>query len=122
MDIITMECFKKLQYLEEDLEAIGTPLIGFGGQPTYPVRMKRLSVRIKEKDKSSIVNVNFLDVPMAYNVIIRRPTLSQVKAVIAPYLLVTQFELDDGRVGKLFENQRMAPECYYVSLKLLGRK
>jgi len=31
IDIITMEGFKKLQYPEEDLEATGAPLIGFGG-------------------------------------------------------------------------------------------
>jgi len=124
VDIITMECFKKLQYSDEDLEATGTPLVGFGGQPTYPVGMKRLSVRIGENDNSRTVNMNFLvvDVPMAYNIIIERPTLSMVKAVIAPYLLLMQFELDDGRVRKLFGDQRMACECYYVSLKSLGRK
>jgi len=76
MDIITRECFKKLQYPEEDLEATGAPLIGFGGQPTCPVGMRRLSVRIGEKDNSRTVKVNFLavDVPMAYNVIIGCPT------------------------------------------------
>jgi len=113
VDIITMECFKKLQYSEEDLGATGTPLVRFGGQPTYPVGMKRLSVRIGEKDNSRTVNVKFLvvDVLMAYNVIIWSPTLSMVKAVIAPYLLLMQFEMDDGRVGKLFGDQRMAHEC-----------
>jgi len=84
--------------------------------------MKKLAVRIGEKHNSRTVDVTFLvvDVPMAYNVIIGRPTLSAVKAAIAPYLLLMQFELDDGRVGKLFGNQRMACECYYVSPKSLG--
>ena len=93
VDIITLECFKKLQYSEKDLEAIGTPLIGFGGQPHLPSRMKRMSVRIGEKDNSRTVDVNFLvvDIPMAYNVIVGRPTLKMVKAVIAPYLLLMQF-------------------------------
>ena len=50
------------------------------------------------------MDVNFLvvDVPMAYNVIIERPTLSVLKAVVVPYLLLMQFELDNGGVGKLF--------------------
>jgi len=84
--------------------------------------MKKLVVRIGEKDNSRTVDVTFLmvDISMTYNVIIGRPTLSAVKAVIAPYLLLMQFELDDGRVGKLFGDQRMARECYYVSLKSLG--
>jgi len=123
--IITLECFEKRQYSEKDLEATGTPLVGFGGQPTYLVGMKRLSVRIGEKDNPRTVDMNFLvvDVPMAYYVIIGRPTLSMVKAVIAPYLLLMQFKLDDGRIGELFGDQRMACECYYVSLKTLkGRE
>ena len=33
-----------------------------------------------------------------------------------------QFELDDGRVGKLSGDQRMARKCYYVNLKSIGRK
>jgi len=124
VDIITLECFKKLHYSEEDLEVTHTPLVGFGGQHIYPVGVKKLTVRVGEKDNSRTVDVNFLvvDVPMAYNVIIGRPTLSVLKAVVAPYLLLMQFELEDGRVGKLFGDQRMARECYYVSLKSLGRK
>jgi len=124
VDIITLECFKKLHYSEEDLEVTNTPLVGFGGQPIYPRGVKKLTVRVGEKDNSRIVDVNFLvaDVPMAYNVIIGHPTLSMLKAVVAPYLLLMQFELDDRGVGKLFGDQRMARECYYVSLKSLGRK
>jgi len=109
-----LECFRKLQYSEKDLEAAITPLVGFGGQPTHPVGMKKLTVRMGEKDNARTVDVNFLvvDVSMAYNVIIGRPTLNAVKAVVAPYLLLMQFELNDGRVGKLFGDQRMARECY----------
>ena len=90
VDIITFECFRKLQYSEKDLEAIGMPLVSFGGHTTYPVGMKKLSVRIGEKDNLRTVDVNFLvvDIPMAYNIILGHPTLSVVKAVIAPYLLL----------------------------------
>ena len=89
MDVIMLECFKKLQYTEKDLEAVGMPLVGFGVHTTYPVGMKKLPVRIGKKDNSRTVDVNFLvvDIPMAYNVILGRPTLSAIKAVIAPYLL-----------------------------------
>ena len=105
---------QELHYSEEDLEVTRTPLVGFGGQHIYPVGVKKLTVRVGERDNSRTVDVNFLvvDVPMAYNIIIGRPTLSVLKAVVAPYLLLMQFELDDGRVGKLFGDQRMAWECY----------
>jgi len=34
VDIIMLECFKKLQCFEKDLEATETPLVRFGGKPT----------------------------------------------------------------------------------------
>jgi len=53
--------------------------------------------------KSKSLEVNFLvvDVPTAYNVILGRPTLHKVTAVIALYLLQLQFEADDGSIGEL---------------------
>ena len=62
------------------------------------------------------------DIPVAYNVILGRSTLNAIKVVVGPYLLLIQFELHDEKVGKLYENQKMAMECCYVSLKSLGRK
>ena len=59
---------------------------------------------------------------MAYNVILGRPTLNAIKVMVAPYLLLVQFELDDGKVGKLYGDQKIVRECYYGSLKSLGRK
>jgi len=46
-----------------------------------------------------------VDVPTAYNVILGRPTLHKVKAVIAPSLLQPQFEADDGSVGEMHGDQ-----------------
>ena len=60
---------------------------------------------------------------MAYSVILGRPTLNVIKkAMVAPCLLLIQFELDDGKVGKLYGEQKMTREYYYVSLKSSGRK
>ena len=37
---------------------------------------------------------------MGYSVILGRLTLNAIKAVVAAYLLLILFVLDDGRVGK----------------------
>ncbi|KAJ8430261.1 hypothetical protein Cgig2_022719 [Carnegiea gigantea] len=101
--IITLECLKKLEYSDKDLEAVEALVIGFGEQPTYacPGGTKRLPVWVGDKDNSRTVETNsvVVDIPMAYN-----------------------FELDDGKVAKLYRDQKMAGECYYTSLKSLGRK
>jgi len=59
---------------------------------------------------------------MVYIVILGHLTLNAIKVIVAPYLLLIQFELDHGRVGKVYGYQKAARGCYYVSLKSLGRK
>jgi len=44
VDVIILECLKKLQHNEKDLEAVNTPIVGFGKQATYPFRPKRLPI------------------------------------------------------------------------------
>jgi len=67
-------------------------ILGFGGQKANPIGMIRLSLHFGDKLKARYLEVDFLvvDVPMAYNVILGRPTLHKVKAIIAPYLLQLQ--------------------------------
>ena len=59
--------------------------------------MIRLPPRFRGKGKSKNFRVDFLavDVPTAHNIILGQPTLHKVMAVIAPYLLQLQFEVDD---------------------------
>jgi len=47
---------------------------------------------------------------MAYNVILGQPILNVIKAMVAPYLLLIQFELDDEKLVKLYGDQKMARE------------
>ena len=87
MDIITWDCLKG--HPGRDIVPMVNPILGFGGQEVNPMGMIRLLVRFGDKTKIKSLEVDFLvvDVPMAYNVIIRRPTLHRVKAVVTPYLL-----------------------------------
>jgi len=80
--------------------------------------MSCLPICFSDKLKDKNLEVNFLvaDVPMAYNVIIGRPTLYKVKDVIAPDLLQLQFEVDDESVGEMHRDKQKARECYLVSI------
>jgi len=77
VDIITWDCLKKLTHPGRDIIPLVHPILGFGGQGVNPMGMIRLSVRFGDKTKSKSLEVGFLviDVPMAYNVILGRPTL-----------------------------------------------
>jgi len=109
-DIITWDCLTKLKHLRREIIPLVHPILSFGGQEVNPKRVIRLRLCFRDKAKTRNIEVDFLvvDVPMAYNVILERPTLHKVKAIIASYLLQLQFEADDGSVGKLQGDQRMA--------------
>ena len=96
---------------------MANPILGFGGQEVHPSGTIRLPVRFGYKTKFKSLELNFLvvDVPTACNVIIGRPTLHRVRAVVAPYLLHLQFKTDDGGIEELRGDQRTAQECYPVS-------
>jgi len=40
VDVITLECLKKLQYSEKDLEAVVAPIVGFGNNRHMPLEPK----------------------------------------------------------------------------------
>ncbi|KAJ8437500.1 hypothetical protein Cgig2_007477 [Carnegiea gigantea] len=76
--------------------------------------MIHLPLRFGDKGKAKNMEVDFLvvDVRAAYNIILGRPMLHKVKAIIAPYLLQLQFEADDGSVSTMQGDQLTAQECY----------
>jgi len=83
--------------------------------------MIRLPVRFGDKLKSKNLEIDFfvVDVPTTYNVILGRPTLHKVKAVIAPYVLQLNFEADDGSVNEIHGDKGTAWECYLVRIRPL---
>ena len=57
-----------------------------------------------------------VDVPSAYNVLLRRPSLNAIKAIPSAYHMVIKFPTTNG-VGMVRGDQRMARECYSASMK-----
>jgi len=97
------------------------PILGFGGQEVNLAGMIRLPLCFSDKLNARNLEIDFLvvDVPTTYNAILGCPTLHNVKAAIALYLLQLQFEADDGSVGEIHGDQRMARQCYLVSIRPL---
>lgn len=118
-DLISYRCLEKLKYKPNSMHPASYPLVGFGGGVVHPVGMIDLPIRFGEKGKGRHMVVKFLNVGelTAYNLIIGRPTLNISKAVIIPSLMLIKFERDDGIVGSLSGDQKMARECYLSDIK-----
>ncbi|KAJ8428396.1 LOW QUALITY PROTEIN: hypothetical protein Cgig2_029019 [Carnegiea gigantea] len=67
----------KLTCSGQDIAPLVHPILGFGGQEVNPTRIIRLPLRFGDIVKAKNLEVDFLvmDVPMAYNIILGRPTL-----------------------------------------------
>ncbi|KAJ8432861.1 LOW QUALITY PROTEIN: hypothetical protein Cgig2_033866 [Carnegiea gigantea] len=108
VDVITWECLKQLRNQEQDLTPFLNPVLGFREQTVHLIGIICLLVQIRDKTKAINIEVDLpvVDVPSAYNAILGYLTLHKVKAVMTPYLL-------------LYKDQKIARECYFVSIKLL---
>ena len=102
-DIISMSCLEKLKFQDSALKPINHPLIGCGGGVIHPIGVVTLLVRIGDKDQARNLFVRFLVVQemTAYNIILGRLTLSSIKVVVVPHLMLIKFVCNDGSVGSL---------------------
>ncbi|XP_021716879.1 uncharacterized protein LOC110684753 [Chenopodium quinoa] len=118
-DLISHRCLTKLKYKTESMQLVSHPLVGFGGGVVHPVGRVGLPIRLGEKGEGRHMVVRFLVVEelSAYNIILGRPTLNNSKAVIIPSLMLLKFEKDDGTVGSLRGDQKMARECFLLDIK-----
>ena len=118
-DLISSKCLSKLKYQTDCIHPASHPLIGFGGGVVHPLGRVDLPIRLGEKGEGRHMVVRFLVVEelSAYNMILGRPTLNNSKAVIIPSLMLLKFERDNGTVGSLRGDQRMARECYLSDVK-----
>ncbi|KAJ8425396.1 hypothetical protein Cgig2_021785 [Carnegiea gigantea] len=89
VDIITCDCLKKLKYLGRQIAPLVHPIFGFGIREVNPIGIIRLSLCFGDKVKARSLEIDFLvvNVSTTYNIVVGWPTLHNVKAVIARYLL-----------------------------------
>ena len=120
-DILYLTALKSMQYGLADLQPIRTPLVGFTGDTLQAEGRIRMSITFGTPPRRVTSMVDFLvvDVSSAYNAIIGRTTLNAIGAVVSTPHLKIKFHTDSG-VGEEKGHQRMARECYQMSLKGKG--
>lgn len=88
-------------------------MVSFIGNKLLPIRTINLPVTTGVGDKQIMKVVHY---PSAYNSILGRPTLNQIKVVTSTYHLLMCFPTKEG-VGEVIGDQVTAQECYVASLK-----
>ena len=102
----------------EKLELVSTHLRGFSGEKVLPLGSIQLVLTLGDPPCQATTAVKFLvvDAPSAYNMLLGRPFLYAIKAIPSTYHMVIKFPTTSG-VGMVRGDQRVARECYSVSMK-----
>ncbi|GKV01868.1 hypothetical protein SLEP1_g14382 [Rubroshorea leprosula] len=122
-DILYWSCFQKMQLNPNSLQKHEGPIYGFDNQLVPVEGIITLPIYVGSEPQFRMASVTFLVVKMesAFNAILGRATLCELKAVISQPHLCMKFPTPQG-VGVLKGNQKMARACYQDTLKKIGTK
>ncbi|XP_056695529.1 uncharacterized protein [Spinacia oleracea] len=117
-DIMSMECLSRLAHDPKTIESIHYPIIGFGGSIIHPVGVITCRFGLdRERKDGRKMGVDFLIARdlTTYNVILGRPTLNKIKAVVVTHLMLLKYVCDDGAIGTIHGDQQQARDCYLTT-------
>ncbi|GKU90818.1 hypothetical protein SLEP1_g4769 [Rubroshorea leprosula] len=117
-DILYWGCFQKMQLNPSSLQKHEGSIYGFNNQPVPVEGVITLPIYVGSEPRFRMASITFLVVKMesAFNAILGRATLCELKAVISQPHLCMKFPTPQG-VGVLRGNQKMARACYQDTFK-----
>jgi hypothetical protein len=117
-DILFMGTFEKMAIDKGRILPMTAPLVGFSGEKVRLVGAISLPITTGFELVQSLVMIDFIIVnkPSAYQVIIGRPTLNALRAVVSIPHLAMKFPTE-SRVGVVRGSQEVARFCYNATLK-----
>ena len=116
--IIFASAFDKMDIERAKLEPVNTHLRGFSREKALPLGSIQLVLTLGDPPCQATTTTRFLvvDTPSAYNMLLGRPSLNAMKAIPSAYHMIVKFPTTSG-VGMVRGDQRVARECYSVSMK-----
>ncbi|GKV50679.1 hypothetical protein SLEP1_g57376 [Rubroshorea leprosula] len=116
-DIMYFYCFESLGLDPALLQKYDGPIYGFNNQPVPVERVLTLHVAFGSGRTYVTPSVRFLVVKMAssFNIVIGRPTLTEIRAVVSQSHLCMKFPTPMG-IATLRGNQEVARHCYITSV------
>ncbi|GKV49226.1 hypothetical protein SLEP1_g55988 [Rubroshorea leprosula] len=117
-DMLYWSCFQKMQLNPSSLQKYEWPIYGFDNQPILVEGVITLPIYVGSEPRFRITLVSFLVMKMesAFNAILGRATICELKAIISQPHLCMKFPTPQG-VGVLKRNQKMARACYQDTFK-----
>ena len=117
-NIIFASTFDKMGIGRDKLEPVKTHLRGFSGEKVLPLGSIQLVLTLGDPPCQATTTARFLvvDASFTYNMLLGRPSLNAIKAILSAYHIMIKFPTTSG-VGMVRGDQCMAKECYSASMK-----
>jgi len=119
-DILTYEAFDIIGLREEQLQPFQGTLSGFTRERVHVRGYITLKTIFGMESEAKAIKIRYLVVnsPNSYNIVIGRSSFNRLGALFSTKFLVMKYPLDDGGIGTIKGDQKIARECYLASLKL----
>ncbi|KAK2999841.1 hypothetical protein RJ639_023777 [Escallonia herrerae] len=117
-EVLFHEAFQRMNIPSDRLRKIDTPLYGFSNHPIVCEGIIALSVTVGAPPNQAKLMLDFVvvRVPSAYNAILGRTALNQLRAVVSTYHMKMKFPTENG-VGEVKGDQVVARQCYMASCR-----
>ncbi|KAK3042622.1 hypothetical protein RJ639_000874 [Escallonia herrerae] len=117
-EVLFYEAFQRMNIPSDRLRKIDTPLYGFSNHPVVCEGIIALPVTVGAPPNQAKLMLDFVvvRVPSAYNAILGRTTLNQLRAVVSTYHMKMKFPTENG-VGEVKGDQAVARQCYMASCR-----
>ncbi|XP_057432253.1 uncharacterized protein LOC130725007 [Lotus japonicus] len=121
-DLIYGDAYEKLGLTESDLLPYDGALVGFSGERVFVRGYVELETVFGEGKNAESYSIKFLVIKCTspFNVLIGRPSLNKLGAIISTRHLTVKYPLTKGGVGVLKADQMVARKCYSESFKQYG--
>ncbi|XP_052209219.1 uncharacterized protein LOC127812736 [Diospyros lotus] len=119
INLIYWNCFEQMHISQDRLKKVSSPLYNFTGEAVSVAGSVQLPVTLGADPQSLTRQANFMVVKApsaAYNMILGRPLLNDMRAVVSSCYLLMKFPTL-SRVGQVRGDQRKARSCYVSSTK-----
>ena len=118
VDIIFASAFEKMGIGREKLESVNAHLKGFSGEKVLPLGSVQLVLTLGDPPCQATTMKKFIivEAPLAYNMLLGRPSLNAIRAISSAYHMVVKFPTENG-VGMVRGDRQIARECYLASMK-----
>jgi len=119
VDILYWTTYQKLQLPTTAMVPYDEPIYGFSGEKVSTRGYIDLYTIFRDGSQTNTISIHFLvvDAPTSYNVLLGRPSLNTLGAVISIPHLAMKFPSPSGDILTIHENQRLARECFMASLR-----